>query len=257
MAWRDARSLVVLSGEIRTLHPGTTIWTIGDEDHQDDWSDHNPNAAGVVCAADILGNAGLDLTWLTEVITSTDPPAVKYVIYRDRIWFPGLGWQPYRGQWHSHVHVSVGWGPDGRSTGPYDNTSPWGLVGTRGGIMLPKLGDEGEHVTYWQRRLNRLGANLKVDGIYGPATQAEVTASRRFYGYPNQRLEEITGWHAEQMDADVAGLPGPRGQKGDKGDPGPAGQRGEPGPPGPPGPPGEPGRTPSAVAIRGDVTEWE
>lgn len=129
MAWRLARSLQVLEGEIEVVAPGTTYWTIGDEDHQDDWSDHNPNeCCDVVCAADILGNAGLDLAQFVATITATDPPALKYVIYRDRIWFPQTGWQPYRGQFHSHVHVSVGWGPDGRSVGNYDDNSPWGLL---------------------------------------------------------------------------------------------------------------------------------
>lgn len=90
-----------------------------------------------------------------------------------------------------------------------------------GGGMLIKKGDKGELVRYWQRRLLRLGYKLPefgADGDYGDETQKAVTASRTHYGYGNPGLGEITGWHAEQMDADLAG----EGAKGEKGDPGPA-----------------------------------
>ena len=133
MAWRLARSLEVLADEVRTLHPGTTVWTIGDEAHQDTWSDHNPNAAGVVCASDTLGDAGLDLHWYSRRVVASRHPALKYVIYNRQIWSRSRaseGWRTYTGSnpHTGHCHVSVGEGPDGRSTGPYDDTSPWGLL---------------------------------------------------------------------------------------------------------------------------------
>lgn len=129
MAWRRARSLDVLEAEIQAVHPGTTVWDLGDQDHRERWSDHNPNAAGVVCAIDVLGNAGLSLARFADTVVRTDPPALKYVIYNRRIWHPGYGWSTYRGSnpHTSHVHVSVGRGPDGRSTGAYDDRSPWGI----------------------------------------------------------------------------------------------------------------------------------
>jgi len=34
MSWRLARSLVTLRDEVRSLHPGTTVWTIGDQSHR-------------------------------------------------------------------------------------------------------------------------------------------------------------------------------------------------------------------------------
>jgi hypothetical protein len=135
MAWRLARSLQVLGDEVRKLRPGTTVWDIGDEAHQLSASDHNPNAADVVCATDTLGNAGLDLGWYAEQVRQaglSGHPAPKYVIYNRRIASRSQGWtwrsyfgsNPHTG----HVHVSVGSGPDGQSTGPYDDTSPWGLL---------------------------------------------------------------------------------------------------------------------------------
>jgi hypothetical protein len=136
MAWRLARSLVVLRNETRELFPGTTVWDIGDPAHQASDSDHNPNeCCDVVCATDTLPNAGLNLAWFAERVREAGiggHPAPKYVIYNRRIasrtrnwiWRPYGGSNPHTG----HVHVSVGVGPDGRSTGPYDNTSPWGLL---------------------------------------------------------------------------------------------------------------------------------
>ena len=129
MAWRLAKSLEKLRSEINTKHKGTTFWTIGDSAHRGTWSDHNPNAAGVVCAADVLGDKGLNLTKFAETIRTSGHPAFKYVIFNRRIAFRGGSWQPYYGDnpHTTHVHISVGNGPDGRSTGPYDNQSSWKL----------------------------------------------------------------------------------------------------------------------------------
>lgn len=131
MAWRRARSLIVLEEEIQQVAPGTPVWDIGDVDHQQRASDHNPNQDDVVCAIDVLDDAGLDLAHLAETVRTSGHPAGKYVIYQDRIasWWDDWRWRSYGGKFHSHVHVSVGRGPDGQSTGPYDDTSPWGLEG--------------------------------------------------------------------------------------------------------------------------------
>lgn len=128
MSWRRAKSLVVLGNEIEHVAPGTTVWDIGDQAHQERDSDHNPNAVGVVCAIDVLDDAGLDLAWFAERVRTSGHPALKYVIYRDRIAFRGGDWGEHTGDYHSHVHVSAGTGPDGSSAGPYDDTSSWGLL---------------------------------------------------------------------------------------------------------------------------------
>jgi|GEM_PF-3762516 len=129
MAWRLARSLEQLREEINAAHRGTTFWTIGDQAHRNTWSDHNPNASGVVCAADVLGDKGLNLAQFAERVRTSGHPALKYVIFNRRIANAGQPWRPYYGDnpHSTHVHVSVGVGPDGRSTGPYDNTTPWGI----------------------------------------------------------------------------------------------------------------------------------
>lgn len=207
MGWRLARSLEVLRDEIRAVHPGTTIWTIGDERHV--VSDHRPNAAGVVCAVDVLGDRGLDLAAFAEHLRKTNHRAVKYVIFNRRIWSKALnsqGWRPYHGSnpHTTHVHVSVGVGPDGRSTGPYDDTTTWGLSsGTGiGGIMLPRKGDKGPTVEFWQRTLQRTGEKFPkygLDGHWGDEMTAAVQSSRKRLGWNPISSPRITAAHAEQL----------------------------------------------------------
>lgn len=182
MSWRLARSLVTLRDEIRALHPGTTVWTVGDAAHRATWSDHNPNASGVVCAIDVLGDGGLDLVSFAEHVRASGHPAFKYAIFDRRIASKGGGWRSYSGSnpHTSHVHVSVGVGPDGRSTGPYDDTSPWGLRAVDGpqlpgGIL--RRGDSGLGV-----RLLQAALGITADGIFGPQTEAALKDFQRRVG---------------------------------------------------------------------------
>lgn len=130
-AERLADSLVTLRDEIWSRWPKTTVWDKGDPAHAATWSDHNPNSKGVICAIDVLANGGMSLPWFAKTIVRVNPPALKYVIWNRSIWFPGYDWSEYNGSnpHSTHVHASVGWGPDGRSTGPYDDTTAWGIEG--------------------------------------------------------------------------------------------------------------------------------
>ncbi|WFE45294.1 hypothetical protein [Verrucosispora sp. WMMD1129] len=258
-SWRLARSLEVLRDEIRALHPGTTVWTIGDEAHV--VSDHRPNAAGVVCAIDVLGDGGLDLARFAEVVRTSGHPAAKYVIHARRVASAAYGWtwRTYTGSnpHTTHVHVSVGVGPDGRSTGPYDDTSPWGLASTGGIEMFCKRGDKGPTVEALQRLLAVAGHPPEggADGDYGPATSRALFAARQEVGTQATSGDEYTPAAYAQLFQLLArkqgsGKQGERGPAGPQGPAGPAGPRGERGEPGPAGPPGA---TPTRIAITGEV----
>lgn len=197
MAWRLARSLSTLRSEIVARYPGTTVWTIGDQTHASGWSDHNPNSDSVVCAIDIKTDGGLNLQRFVDHLVARPHRALKYVIYNRRIWSKtraSEGWRPYGGvnAHRDHVHVSVGTGPDGRSTGPYDDTSPWGIA-TIGKPSPPSTGivpaaplregDTGPRVGHLQRALNAaVDAGLTVDDHYGPNTTAGVKLLQRTVG---------------------------------------------------------------------------
>ena len=48
--------------------------------------------------------------------------------------------------------------------------------------FLLQRGDTGEHITELQRELKRLGHNLKIDGVFGPATERAVKSFQNLVG---------------------------------------------------------------------------
>lgn len=186
MAWRTARSLTTLSAEVRQRWPGTTIWTLGDQDHASRASDHNPNPAGVVCAADIVGRTQAKAVW--NLILDERDERVKYVIHDELIVSStNQPWviRPYTGanDHKNHAHVSVGRGPDGQSVRGdlYDDPKGW----------WPEMAltpDEEEFVR-WLKKEFEASANpafdssvdkAKAAGIYSEFTDDEqpVTNSK-------------------------------------------------------------------------------
>lgn len=129
---------------------------------------------------------------------------------------------------------------------------------TEGGVMLPAKGDSGPVVEYWQILLLEDGEKLPkygADGHWGDEMQAAVNSSRAKRGW--SAATRITAWHAvvlqnAKFGGGSAGPTGPRGPAGERGPAGPAGAKGDPGPTGPAGPAG---KTPTKIAISGDVIE--
>lgn len=142
---RLARSLEHLRNQVNGAFPNRSKasdgW-IGDAAHAASASDHNPNAAGVVCALDITNSpqTGFDVHALADRIRVNRHPNLKYIISNRRITgaWNGWTWQPYGGSnpHSSHAHFSVGQGSDGRSTPPYDDVINWAI----GGAVTPPQG---------------------------------------------------------------------------------------------------------------------
>lgn len=135
--WRVARSLERLRAEVNAVAAKRSKaydGTIGDSAHQARASDHNPNASGVVCALDLTHDpaGGFDAHAYAERIRQRWHPALKYIISDRRIASvkSGRAWRQYTGSnpHNKHIHVSVGVGLDGQSTGAYDDASPWGIA---------------------------------------------------------------------------------------------------------------------------------
>lgn len=124
---RLAVSVDNLGKEVHGRSPRTVLYFYDDTPRRD--SDHDPNPQGVVCAIDIMQGYGLDLQALADEILARRHPALKYIIYNGRIASAASGWKwrTYFGKnkHTDHIHVSVGVGPDGYSTGDYDNPAPW------------------------------------------------------------------------------------------------------------------------------------
>jgi len=203
MAWRLANSLERLAAEIEDAYPGTTVWDIGDEDHQSGYSDHNPNSADVVCAIDVLADGGMGLAGFVAHLLANPHRDLRYVIFNRKIYQRKNAWkaQDYNGvnAHKTHVHVSVGNGPDGRSTTSYDHTDPWGVsssgITLMGGDMIGlKRGDEGEAVLALQYVLADAGFDPGAkDRVYGPKVAAAVLACRKSLGSSATDGDEVTG----------------------------------------------------------------
>jgi len=131
MAWRAAKSLLKLKAQIDALAPNRSRATdglIGDEAHSARKSDHNPNAAGVVCAMDITHDpaGGVDCNELAAALVGSRDPRIKYVIWDRRISNPDVqawAWRRYDGtNPHTvHLHISV-------KAALADGDSPWLLT---------------------------------------------------------------------------------------------------------------------------------
>lgn len=167
MAWRIAKSLVVLRNQINSAYPNRSTLsdgTIGDQAHSQVASDHNPNGYGVVCAMDITHSpqTGFDAHALANNLVAHRHPNLKYVISNSRIAGAWTGWQwrQYNGvNPHSkHIHVSVGVGQDGQSDpGTYDDESSWAVGqsnNNKGEVMIND--SDGEYL-----RINALMVDLR------------------------------------------------------------------------------------------------
>lgn len=126
MAWRVARSLDVLLGQLNTLAPNrskVSDGSIGDTDHQNRSSDHNPwYGPGIVTARDFTHDpANLNCQSVADRLADSRDPRIKYIIWDRRIWSAGAGWRRYTGSnpHTSHLHLSVVASP------LCDDTRPW------------------------------------------------------------------------------------------------------------------------------------
>ncbi len=146
MSWRVAKCLNQLLKELKEEFPARDVSSdgaIGNTEHQQRHSDHNPDANGVVRARDFdedldgEDRMGQDyyspnmekvvqhLVFLGGAGDSRLNPD-GYVIYEDRIWSDARNWveHPYTGKDHHehHAHVSCGSDPTG-----YDRIDTWDI----------------------------------------------------------------------------------------------------------------------------------
>ncbi len=119
--WRLAKSLTALRMQIDAAWPDrnrTSDGSIGNEAHQATKSDHNPDAAGIVCAIDVTNDPTHEVhaQLLVEALRASRDKRIKYMIFAHFICrsygkpgIPAWSWAPYTGiNPHSHhFHLSV------------------------------------------------------------------------------------------------------------------------------------------------------
>src|SRR5829696_1398678 len=99
--WRVARALDTLLGQLNAHAPRrnkASDGAIGDTDHQNRSSDHNPwYGPGIVTARDFTHDpgGGLDCQWLANTLVANRDPRIKYLIWNRRIWQGS--WRAYSG----------------------------------------------------------------------------------------------------------------------------------------------------------------
>lgn len=126
-SWRLAKSLKVLLMQINSHYQERSKksdGTIGDDAHSKRHSDHNPNAANVVCAIDVTHDpkSGLDARVLADTLRRNADPRLNYVISNREIAKSGEQWKPYNGTnpHEKHCHISVS-----QDAKTYDSEDPW------------------------------------------------------------------------------------------------------------------------------------
>lgn len=135
-----ARGMQVLTDQIKAKRPGATIYGIGDEDHQEHTSGHNPDDTPGVSAEDqdadtVAEHRAIDVMVMGPFSQAdgdrlvqdlvTDPAnqaRMIYVNWGNQQWHRKNGWQPRDNSDdpHSHVHVSGEADQD-------ENVTPWNL----------------------------------------------------------------------------------------------------------------------------------
>lgn len=271
MSWRVAKCLDQLLGEINASAPGrnkASDGSIGDADHQNSNSDHNPWCQGwVVTARDFTHDPGGGFDsyafadWLRQrcrgdiLLNGERETRVKYVISNRQIASPtdNWAWRYYDGSnpHDHHCHVSVDCTGEG---GSMDSTDAWGWSGGSAGeddSMLCNYGDKNDKVTAMQVVGQLCGYTITSDGDYGPAT-AQMLVDLNVVGW------DTTGHtYGPSEYAKLHQLLGSKSAAGG-GEQGPQGEMGLPGPEGPQGPPGKDGVGVGAVVtMTGNVTAVE
>lgn len=180
--WVLAPSLVALVDQVDYIAPNrskASDGSIGDQRHKVKNSDHNPTD-GHVTAVDVTHDpdGGFDAGAFAESLRARRDSRVKYVIFNKQI-FRSYGshawdWTKYTGAnaHKNHVHVSVKSDADSLNSADLWFEAP--QEQPRGPIV--RIGSHGEHVKNIQTVLEAVGdlPGGRIDGIYGPNTQAGV-----------------------------------------------------------------------------------
>lgn len=178
MTWRVAQSLLTLRDQINETFPGrnkASDGTIGDANHRNRNSDHNPwYGPGIVTAIDITHDPknGVDIDRLTDELAASRDPRIKYIIANglildSRPQFNPWKWVKYNGpNPHTrHFHLSVMPNPS------CDDTRPWDLP------SLKKGSDRKKGVT-----LSHVQAYRGVSNLWQDATSPKTHAHKRLKG---------------------------------------------------------------------------
>lgn len=178
-AWHVDAGLNVLIGQVKTLHPGIVVGTIGDPAHRARKSDHNPEADGSVDAADFMVGphfSTLDCENLVTALTVHSDHRILYIIWMRHIWYPnGKGWRPYHGTdphtGHAHLSVNDKFPGDLREWNLDMHKASLMWIPISGKLPILHEGDRDSDYDGYNLIARLQGIKgIKQDGVWGPAT---------------------------------------------------------------------------------------
>lgn len=122
---------------------------------------------------------------------------IQLIIFRRRVWscrYPDSGWRGHAGDPHDgHLHVEL----TPTSAATLTAAKVQSTIGGSDMMRLPRQGETGEHVEFYQRALSRDGHSPGAfDGAFGPATTAATNASRAARNWSPVNPGRITPAHA-------------------------------------------------------------
>lgn len=189
-----------LDSQLKAKHPGIVIGWIGDQKHQGEKSDHNPDPDGTVDALDpMIGThyTIIDVRNDVDSLVKSRDKRIAYIIWNHRIISSTISpwiWRNYDGDdpHTNHWHIST---LDKYET----STTEWKIympvkvptIELTGTLPLLKKGMEdqdGEVAHIW--RVQKL-LQITADGVFGPLTE---TALKRYLGTTYHGTIDADAW---------------------------------------------------------------
>jgi peptidoglycan hydrolase-like protein with peptidoglycan-binding domain len=204
VSWIVAESLERLRQQLNALAPNRSKVSdggIGDEDHANRSSDHNPHVViggqHLVTARDFTHDpvGGLDCAKLRDALIRARDSRIKYLIFRGQIISGAGGPQPWVARRYAgpnphakHLHLSVVADKRCRDAGPWMLPGLSDVTPSPSSGIYCRLRDRNDRVMKLQQFMTRTFASYNMyrpTGFYGLATRDGV--------YEFQRRTGITG----------------------------------------------------------------
>ena len=217
--WWPVAGIVTLREQTNKRWPNRdkrTDGNLGDQNHQDRPSDHNPDSKGAVHALDLdkdLRGSKNDMTWFSDQLIAyprgkkSGYQRLKNIVFEDRVasgTYPNHFWTWRDGDYGHFDHIHISFSTQGEKDGiPFDIPilvdgigGVWDGVTPFFDILMNSIKTNAANKATW-----RLACRLKELGFYSGNVQPESKQ-----GYPKNaiaKMQEYMGWQRRNYDEKV------------------------------------------------------